>query len=315
MDLEPEELRRIARGHYREGRGRQALGCARLAHAVRRYYRELDVDDELRSLLDALYYLRRTFVMDQSVSYRLLRYMLWRDLLPRLEVRPLLSASVVFMLIEEMGACLNELGAYQRASDVLAICQERISSRKDAVVHSRLASSVFRQFAFCMICCGKEEGLIGYAMEQAQDRDDASQNVIGIANARALLCLARGDPKGALCGVESLIEEVERRIVSSAHPEIIGCSRENYLALHSGMLFAHAQLRTPSLPDMLEEFKAREDKCCAQLRLSWPADLWRIMLEATESMPSLKAFLSRRATIPMKENLADVCADIVRLLM
>lgn len=146
--LDPQELRRIARGHYNEGKTPQALGCARLAHAVRRYYRQRDANDELQSLLDALYYLRRCFVRNQSTSYLLLRYILTHDIIPALESNPVLSPSVVFMLLEEMGACLNELGAYQSGIRVLRFTQKQASSLATPIENARLRSGVFRQYAY-----------------------------------------------------------------------------------------------------------------------------------------------------------------------
>jgi hypothetical protein len=313
--LDPQELRRIARGHYNEGKTQQALGCARLAHAIRRYFRQQDINDEMLSLLDSLYYLRRCLIKNQSASYRLLDHILCHDIIPVLESYPILSPTVEFMLLQEMGAILNELGAYRSGAEILKYTKKQAASEKVPIANSRFRSGVFRQYAFCLICSRENRTSLPSILDQALDSDDSNHNRIGVANANALFHLASGDPKKALDTVSPLIIEVKKGMRLPGHPEIIGCSYENYLSLLSNIIIALAQLEEHSLIGALEEYKNEEILCNASVRLTWPDHLRSQMSRIGSNITLLGDFLSSHMTWMVRPDIVKNCEIVARLVM
>jgi hypothetical protein len=263
-ELDPERLQRIAREHYRQGETTRAFGCARLAHAMRHYYRlPLHPNDELLFLAEALHYLRRCLIRNPEKGYGLLKYVLGKQVKPTLKARPPLSVMTVLILLEEMGAWLNEFGACETAEPILLAAQERVEGPKRLVVSPPSQSGMLRQLAFCRIYSGTDLNLAERALDQANDCDDSRQNKIGIVNARTTLSIARGDAVGALDTVLPSIRKVNRELAGGVgHPEDIDCRYENYLALLSGKLFARAVADqthgNPAFDDSVREFEDRE---------------------------------------------------------
>ena len=158
--MDPQALREKGRDRYREGKTAHAFGCARLAHGVRRYYRWRRPDDELCSLRDALYYLRRCFVLNPIQSLRLLKYILEDELLRTLKAKPVINATTTVMLLEEMGAWLNEFGQWKSAEAVLLAAQERVKATDIPTKEPLFYSGMFRQLAFCLIYRGAESSQV-----------------------------------------------------------------------------------------------------------------------------------------------------------
>lgn len=320
-ELDPQHLREIARRHYRRGKTAPAFGCARLAHGVRRYYRRREPDDELRSLLDALYYLRRYLVVNARQGYRLLEYLLSNEIIPTLKGKPLLSATVSLMMLEEMGTWLNEFGACKSAMPILRIARERVRARTGLAISTVYRSGMFRQWAFSLIYCGEQEKVVDHALRQAEDCDDSNQNRIGIVNAQTSLLLACGEGTRARDAVLPVVYETSKAAgdLRYARPERIGCSYENYLALLSGGLLSRVQtdaVRSPdSVSDDLRQYQAAESRLDARARFVWTPRFYRQFQRVGASVHDFPAFLRDHTAPPLPPKLIQQCERAVELIV
>lgn len=321
--MDPQHLQRVGREHYRKGKSTCAFGCARLAHAVLHYYRDKkkSPEDKVRSLLDALYYLRRCFVRSPKKGFRLLRYILRHDLLPTLESRPVLSSTSTMMLLEEMGAWLNEFGQCDSAKTILMAAQDCLKSAdRPSIVDDLFRSGMFRQWAFCLIYQGDESSLVKRALKQARDCDDSNQNRIGVINANTELLLTRGEGAKALDTVLPIIHKVNKAIgESEPQPEQIGCSYENYLGMLCAELLARVAKESKHgckvIADRLHEFNDTEHHLRAKARLVWPLEIERRILQVGANIPGFLSFVRSHTAPQLPSNLKNLCNRVAELIV
>src|ERR1035441_8961602 len=155
--LDPQRLRERAIELYRHGETARAFGCARLAYAMRRYYRQRDIQDELESLVDALYYLRRCLILHPALGYRALRHLLDSEILPAISKHPVLSSKTVLLMVEEMAAWLNEFGASESALPIFRVVDELTQKFGVSKLGAALRSGLLRQKSFGLIHSGQRE--------------------------------------------------------------------------------------------------------------------------------------------------------------
>lgn len=319
-EMDPQHLRRIGRERYLQGKTTHAFACARLAHGVRHYYRRKNSEDEVRSLLDALYYLRRCFVLSPIKGFRLLDYILRHDLLPTLESSPVLSSTATVILLEEMGAWLNEFGQCDSAETILTAAQDRLKTADRPAIGELFHSGMFRQWAFCLIYRGDESSLVERALKQARDCDDSNHNRIGIINARTELLVTRGEGAKALDIVLPMIQKVNDAIDENhPHPEQIGCSYENYLGMLCAELLARVTMESKRggklIADRLRDFHKTEGFLRVQARLVWPPDIERRTLQVGANIPGFLSFVRSHTAPPLPSNLKDLCNSVAELVV
>ncbi len=310
--LDPFALRSQADALYRGGKTVRAFACARLAHSIRRYFREKRCfEEELHSLGDALHYLRRVMINRPDQGYALFEDIVDRELIPTISTHPS-SLEIKIKTIEEMAAWLNEFGQSAKAKPILGRV-EQLSSRGG--FSNQSLSGYLRQRIFCLVDSGANPEEVDRALCQARDEDDSTQNEFGLAIAEALRSLLLGDGRSGLKLLEPAVHKAVKEVLNKELlPERIGCRYENFVTLLGVKLLAVAtsKIKSSALENLVAEQAELEIRLGCRVRFTQDV---QHALNCNGHVEQLQTYLSKRVLPCLSSPIVDRCENVVRILV
>lgn len=285
-ELHPNDLLKRAGVIYGTGNVVRAFGCARLAHATRRHFLHKLVEEELLCVRDALYYLRRSSGSKGPAITTLMRYIMRREVIPRLANKARLATRISLLLAEELASWLNEQGWAKEALPHLVRIDELTKNPKHCLLNPGERSRLLRQLAFSQIMCGKASARIKETLRRAEKATDHPQNRHGVYNARVMLALRDRLPVKAWHTLEEQLSELgvaDPWDIDYAHPERSGVRSPTLLAPlgYMPIVALHDSPKgTPNQHELAEHLVKIETELGQRVALLWDDDTFRRTLAA-----------------------------------